>query len=200
MVTFWLKSIGRRDRIADTDIPDTDKQRLSSSLSTMPECPYCAMQATSEAGLKSHTTQSKACLEKLLPSLNDPLSDVPMADAMHSDFSNNDNFNMDLDEVPPDPIRGPPRRRSVSIEEVEDEETPSPQAPQFFDDFPGAAEVLGEAWTSFEELRQGQLDRNEEPWGPFENEEEWELARWIMRSGVSQSHTDTLLKLPIVCT
>ncbi|KAF8799293.1 hypothetical protein BYT27DRAFT_7040688, partial [Phlegmacium glaucopus] len=33
------------------------------------------------------------------------------------------------------------------------------------------------------------------PWAPFESEDEWELARWLMTSGVSQTKIDSFLKL-----
>jgi hypothetical protein len=34
-------------------------------------------------------------------------------------------------------------------------------------------------------------------WEPFEDEEEWELAEWLIKN-VGQKQTDTFLKLPIV--
>ena len=34
-------------------------------------------------------------------------------------------------------------------------------------------------------------------WGPFEDEDEWQLAEWLIRY-VSQKQTDTFLKLLIV--
>jgi len=42
------------------------------------------------------------------------------------------------------------------------------------------------------------MERNEAPWSPFESEEEWEFARWIMTLGVSQKKIDSLLKLKMV--
>ncbi|KAF8951860.1 hypothetical protein BDZ97DRAFT_1613670, partial [Flammula alnicola] len=37
----------------------------------------------------------------------------------------------------------------------------------------------------FEAYRREQEERNQEPWYPFESKDEWELARWLMTSGVS---------------
>ena len=37
-----------------------------------------------------------------------------------------------------------------------------------------------------------------ELWSPFSNEEEWELAKWLTTSGVSQARIDEFLKLSIV--
>ncbi|KAF8219804.1 hypothetical protein L208DRAFT_1546205 [Tricholoma matsutake] len=38
----------------------------------------------------------------------------------------------------------------------------------------------------------------QEPWFPFPSEDEWELARWLMESAVSQSKIDSFLKLKAV--
>jgi hypothetical protein len=45
-----------------------------------------------------------------------------------------------------------------------------------------------------------QRKAEEEAWGPFRTEEEWDLARWLMTSSVSQTKLDEFLKLPVVRT
>ncbi|KIO24757.1 hypothetical protein M407DRAFT_51577, partial [Tulasnella calospora MUT 4182] len=40
-----------------------------------------------------------------------------------------------------------------------------------------------------------QLQTGELPWAPFSSQKEWELAEWLVQSGVSQSNIDKLLKL-----
>ncbi|KAJ3924658.1 MAG: hypothetical protein NXY57DRAFT_879277, partial [Lentinula lateritia] len=47
----------------------------------------------------------------------------------------------------------------------------------------------------FETLRKAQLKEGLEPWSPFQNKGEWELARWLMESGASQGKIDQFLKL-----
>jgi hypothetical protein len=49
-------------------------------------------------------------------------------------------------------------------------------------------------------MREAQVANGDAPWAPFETEEEWELAKWLMTSGVSQKKTDSFLKLKTVRT
>ncbi|KZT42338.1 hypothetical protein SISSUDRAFT_965041, partial [Sistotremastrum suecicum HHB10207 ss-3] len=35
-------------------------------------------------------------------------------------------------------------------------------------------------------------------WGPFKNEEEWEMGKWLATSGVSQSSMNEFLTLPAI--
>ncbi|KAJ7845019.1 hypothetical protein B0H14DRAFT_2182041, partial [Mycena olivaceomarginata] len=51
--------------------------------------------------------------------------------------------------------------------------------------------------TQFEKLRDKQKNKGHAPWEPFESEDEWELARWLMTSGLSNK-TDEYLKLKTV--
>jgi hypothetical protein len=36
------------------------------------------------------------------------------------------------------------------------------------------------------------------PWHPFEDQDEWELAKWLVESGLSQSEIENFLKLNVV--
>ena len=97
---------------------------------------------------------------------------------------------------PPEDIDAP--GQSEGEGEMSEEDT---AAFKFIEDYPGEAgtPVPGRRKkTPFEKLKRVQQDRNQEPWSPFANEEEWELARWLMSAGVSQAKVDEFLKLPIV--
>ncbi|KAF8950928.1 hypothetical protein BDZ97DRAFT_1636640, partial [Flammula alnicola] len=50
----------------------------------------------------------------------------------------------------------------------------------------------------FERHREMQKEQGDAPWAPFESEEEWELARWMMTSGASQKKMDSFLKLNMI--
>ncbi|KAJ7797991.1 hypothetical protein B0H14DRAFT_3114235 [Mycena olivaceomarginata] len=94
----------------------------------------------------------------------------------------------------PDPKAG--KRRRATVEEVEDEEDE-----RYVEDFP--AEMDAGEWrerckTYFQKLRDEQKDAGNAPWYPFESEDEWELAKWLMTSGLSQKKTDEYLKLKAV--
>ncbi|KAJ7261447.1 hypothetical protein C8J57DRAFT_1232312 [Mycena rebaudengoi] len=80
----------------------------------------------------------------------------------------------------------------ATVEEVEDEDD------EWVQDFPEefqAGATFGSCQTQFEKLRDEQEKAGLPPWAPFESEDEWELARWLMTSGLSQTKTDDYLKL-----
>lgn len=52
--------------------------------------------------------------------------------------------------------------------------------------------------TVFEEDFQSQRQQGDPPWFPFADEEEWELADWLMTSEISHGDIDKHLKLKIV--
>ena len=58
--------------------------------------------------------------------------------------------------------------------------------PNFFiEEFPqhlGAGAVWGEDVPFFEELRREQEENGSSRWGPFEDQDEWELAMWLIRN------------------
>jgi hypothetical protein len=49
--------------------------------------------------------------------------------------------------------------------------------------------------SNFEQHLDEQKKAGDAPWAPFESEDEWELARWLITSGVSQTKMDSFLKL-----
>ena len=87
------------------------------------------------------------------------------------------------------------KRPRVTVEEVEDEEA---DAPWQYMPFPGEpGQTFGEDVTMFESLRAAQVLRGEHPHAPFQDDEEWGLAKWLMRE-VTQGGVDSFAKLPIV--
>jgi hypothetical protein len=103
------------------------------------------------------------------------------------------------------------KRNKVTVEEVLDVDSlwqsrsgDDDPEDDYIEDFPcqwSAGEPTGGTQrTPFENIWRSQKEAGEEAWGPFENEEEWDLARWLMTSSVSQTKLDEFLKLPIVRT
>ena len=81
--------------------------------------------------------------------------------------------------------------RRASVEDVEDEEDA-----RYIDDFVGAGLPHAESYQAkFEHHFANQREAGDAPWAPFKSEDEWELARWLMTSGVSQKQMDEFLKL-----
>ncbi|KAJ7215521.1 hypothetical protein GGX14DRAFT_608507, partial [Mycena pura] len=97
----------------------------------------------------------------------------------------------------------PPKQqdRRARVEEVEDDED-APGASRWYEDFPLPAGTplqrpgeLTDKQTTFDRIRTDQRERNLPPWHPFESKEDWELAQWLVRAGVSQSKIEEFLKL-----
>ncbi|KAJ7574917.1 hypothetical protein C8J56DRAFT_802318 [Mycena floridula] len=95
------------------------------------------------------------------------------------------------------------RPRSTSIEEVPDDDSNDPVSVydpryvwrQAFPEEARAGEALRPCQTVFEDFREEQKKHGDEPWAPFKSEEDWELARWLMESGASQTKINSFLKL-----
>ncbi|KAK0474324.1 hypothetical protein EDD18DRAFT_1313462 [Armillaria luteobubalina] len=49
----------------------------------------------------------------------------------------------------------------------------------------------------FERIKQEQKKQGQQMWAPFKTHEEWELAQWLMMSGVSQADIDRFVKLAV---
>lgn len=49
--------------------------------------------------------------------------------------------------------------------------------------------------TAFAEMRAKQLAAGKDPWAPFEDMGQWELAEWAMKSGMTQAALDAFLRL-----
>ena len=82
------------------------------------------------------------------------------------------------------------------MEEVDDEEAGG--CCRWAQEFNGAAEELGEGKTIFEEICERQEAMCEPPKAPFADEDEWDLARWLMKN-VTQTATNEFLKMKGVC-
>ena len=50
----------------------------------------------------------------------------------------------------------------------------------------------------FERLQEDQQASGNKPWAPFSSIEDWDYARWITNSGLSQRQIDSMLVLDIV--
>ncbi|PBK94482.1 hypothetical protein ARMGADRAFT_1062603 [Armillaria gallica] len=99
----------------------------------------------------------------------------------------------------------PSKRCRVTVEDVEDEGDTQPSSwsrdSLVFVDYPDAGaeiEGAGEGETTFERIRREKQKRGEEVWAPFKSRKEWELARWLMMSGVSQADIDRFAKLGVI--
>ena len=135
------------------------------------------------------------------PEVGAPAMDV---DEVQIDIDGGSDFDPPRPSAELEPPRGttpnpnlPERRhRGVEMEEVEDEDDSDFR---WVADYPfPAGSTKGECRTTFEKQRDQQKVEGSAPWAPFESQKEWELARWLMTSGVSQNKMDSFLKLESV--
>jgi hypothetical protein len=173
-------------------------------MSSSHQCPYCPKALPTAQGLSSHLAQSQWCKRKLAAFYRD--NDLPTNvhdepyhdddDVADQQVYDRDDRNSDL-EMNPDvrldpPIMVPMDMSDSSSEDEEDEEDDA----WYIDDFAGAGLPHAErSQTNFEHHFEHQRKAGEAPWTPFESEDEWELARWLMSSGVSQKLINEFLKL-----
>jgi hypothetical protein len=116
-------------------------------------------------------------------------NDVEMVDQLEQEYNPND-----LDP----PVVVPVAISDSSSDEgsVEDEENKEDRGTRYVNDFAGAGLPHAErSQTNFELHFAQQGKAGDAPWTPFESEDEWELARWLMSSGVSQKQINGFLKL-----
>ncbi|KAJ8079817.1 hypothetical protein PM082_016639 [Marasmius tenuissimus] len=101
--------------------------------------------------------------------------------------------NFDNDDTYIPPVHNQILRRGVTVKDVPDEEV-------FIDMFPRekeAGKTFGQGTTAFQQIRDEQVLRGDEIYGPFEDEAEWELAKWLIKN-VGHNATEEFLDLPIV--
>lgn len=90
------------------------------------------------------------------------------------------------------------RRSPVTVEEIEDEEAIAItiDGNEFTTEYlPRAGEAIGDGKSERVVEYEKQIKNQDMPWAPFPSYKEWELAEWLVQSGVSQSNIEKLLKL-----
>ncbi|KAF7971991.1 hypothetical protein HWV62_19343 [Athelia sp. TMB] len=88
----------------------------------------------------------------------------------------------------------------TTIEEIEDEDAHRTYGcrPEWVNPFPDAGQCLGaRAKTNFEMIRDTQILKGDEVLGPFESDDEWQLAKWLIKN-VGHNQAEEFLRLPIV--
>jgi hypothetical protein len=115
------------------------------------------------------------------------------------DFEMDDNSHLDPNpRVTPEP--SPPTQPDNGQLTIEDEVSDEEEY-RWIENYPKAAgSTHGQDLSKFESLKKEQTNEGSAPWFPFESEDEWELGRWLMTSGISQKKIDSFLKLHKVRT
>ncbi|KAK0477417.1 hypothetical protein IW261DRAFT_1634689 [Armillaria novae-zelandiae] len=115
--------------------------------------------------------------------------------------SDNDVLGTELDQIGDIPATEPTVRPpgTVTIEEVEDIDSESACQWHYQCDFPDnkAGVPLHHGKTTFQHIRNEQILKQEEVFGPFQDDEEWELVKWLIKN-MGHSAAEEFLKLPMI--
>ncbi len=137
-----------------------------------------------------------ASLRCQLPTNNESISTSTQNPAFQNGPPLEDSY---LDE-PAIPSSGDPsiegQRRTVEVEDVPD----VANKPYFVEEFPAEKEagvIFGSAPTIFQGIQDEQILKGAEVLGPFADDDEWELAKWMIKN-VGHNQAEAFLKLPIV--
>lgn len=164
-----------------------------------PRCPRCGRQFGKDADVVNHMNQpwSKCAnwmtdLERISETIqsvqldqegNDASGYVTDPSADYDDISTED---IPLDNITIDNI--PPDNNSKASESC------------YVDIFPGAGDTYGSGKTFMDNFHSDHYaaDRLNNIYYPFRNRSEWELASWLLRSGLSMRAIDDFLALELV--
>lgn len=174
-------------------------------------CTFCGKTPPTIQGLRSHLSQRKPCrdaMRRRLAAKDQSRSATPEQqsemDDQHTELDSDAmiiDHELDVEEENPGQAAAngepncQPENRRPTVEDVDDEDD---NTDRWIEDYPRPAGIpIRPAQTYFEELREDQKEHGKNPWAPFTDQEEWELAQWLMLN-VGQNATDKFLKLPIV--
>ncbi|KAG2100245.1 hypothetical protein BD769DRAFT_1631108 [Suillus cothurnatus] len=172
----------------------------------MPHCGFCTKEMPTSGGVKRHIAGFPDCRrqwELLVENQND--IGVPSLgnQTVATNTNTNTNTYSQADLFSPhcrsrsessNPNADNPtasKHQQVTIEEVEDEDHT-----RYFEQCVNAGQTLREGQTGFERFHQYKEGMGKDKWAPFYDEEEWGLAKWLVKS-LGQTQTDEFLKLPI---
>lgn len=217
------KALDSSSRPYTTSYRHTSVKNMHAAHSKSHRCPFCPKTTPTAKGLTSHIQNKPECRAKWLQYVghqpapgagtdgNVPINNEGGVSACHADESQ-----LPHDEPEPQFYRPPtppfitapnnsvPPNRNCHVEEVPDEDFEVEWGrfggERFVESFPGhTADVLGCGETTFERWRREQVDREEGPFSPYADEDEWGLAKWLIEN-VGQGRVEEFLKLPLVST
>lgn len=145
------------------------------------QCVFCGTELATQQGIRSHLKQVKKCYQLFRESVNkqqtEPFESTTSLQRPNTQLNHSTTPHPDPTFTEPGPL----------IDETVIETFPRP-----------VAQIYGIAQTRWQSLLESQ-DRSG-GWGGFSSRDEWEFARWIVKSGISQTALDNLLKLNLVST
>ncbi|KAJ7651803.1 hypothetical protein B0H17DRAFT_1215188 [Mycena rosella] len=190
-----------------------------------PTCNFCSKVFTSWDNVARHKTNDPECRKKVdknLDSTLERLREEMRAKDIAKAARRNGRRRPQVESPPPSPSEDPdpdphvdeaaapfePQENHTSEPDAVPPGT-TPPAPEsapgtgfgrkyWRRDFPGhGGATYGTGKTKFEEIRDDEILKGAEVWGPFKDESEWELAKWLIKN-VGHTAADEFLKLSII--
>jgi hypothetical protein len=187
-------------------------------------CSFCGKTCTTAAGLDRHIARTPDCKkasgEEFSEYAKSIWDDIP-ANPNHAeqepldnlpeypDFNLEEDFQIAEDMLYDEEINLPQQPPPQPPDEPEPNPQPEPATAEvptnedggrYIENFPEeflAGATWGRCKPLFESIDEEQKRAGRSRWAPFEDEDEWQLAEWLIRN-VGQKQTDSFLKLPIV--
>ncbi|KAI6158605.1 hypothetical protein EDD17DRAFT_1512153 [Pisolithus thermaeus] len=183
-------------------------------------CSYCLKPIPTALGIMWHVSQAPACWRQWRKALEEPVNAKPVDNETHGtaidDTCDPEDWQYELDQDGPcnlheghfiqqhgtcnEPLPfdlGEPQSKRARVEESVNDTPNRPSEGHFTKQFVGiAAKILGSGRTVFESMEAVEAANERSQWAPFHNEEEWELACFLMKN-VGQTKMDEFLKLDI---
>lgn len=177
-------------------------------------CPFCHAQKSTQSGLRSHISQKTSCRLAFHAHLSNrrQCTGAVADDCVDNELENVLGMNPESIGSLPDPHQSSSKsndstgssedvaqNKQVRVDKAEDDSEDIaagiPRDP-YVQDHEHAGATYGTGTSSFDKLYESRTA--ELPWAPFGSQEEWELARWLLTSGLTQGEIDKFLKLDIV--
>lgn len=184
------------------------------------QCPYCGKEVNSKPTLKRHIDHTPSCSAKDAAVIARTLAQHRSGERSTTNLDPQDSDSTNIAaaaisaEHENDPDDRESEERTTPHNEPGDEANALRNDPvvdagglpkkPFIEMFPSAYNLLpghGKRFaglTAFEKERLRREQLSQSNWYPFNDKAEWELAEWLMLSGLSQGSIDKFLKLKIV--
>lgn len=160
------------------------------------KCAVCRRRFASEKSQRSHLQQNLRCAaafsRKIARVINANI-------AINTEESSTHPLPMDTtaDSVGELHTHLPNSPAELSLPDSSDTSFHAPYYTKQYPEHSQAGHTFGVGETIWEREMNGMDCKNK--WGGFANQDEWELARWMMKSGLSQNQIDKFLDLSLVC-
>jgi hypothetical protein len=171
-------------------------------------CNRCGKQFKSQSSLLNHQSQPLSkCLElyNIMLQAQEPLTSQPESQAQG--FSAASSFALSPSPPVPSPPLSPIWPADTEMMDVANDQSSTegdtasaPSSPFYSVPFPGASQTFGKAETFMGIFDKDDYadERNSNLYYPFATQQEWKLASFLLKSGLSMVQTDEFLRLELV--